>query len=101
MTRAFIVRPRADFDLDELVEHIALRDPRAALRFESWVRETYRRIERFPAMASVRTTSRGPVRLRQVLRYPRFLIIYRFDDTVIEVIRIVRGARDLDKLLGT
>ncbi len=101
MSRAFVIRPRAVFDLDELVDQIAVRDLRAALRFQRWVRETFERIERFPLFGDVKNTPEGPVRLRQVLRYPRFVIAYHVTDSEIEVFRIVRGARDLDALLGT
>jgi len=91
MNRELVIRPRADFELDELVEQIARRDERAAARFRDRVEETLRRIERFPELGPLLEIPEGPFRVRQVLRYPRFVIIYRLTDTLIDVARIVRG----------
>lgn len=76
MSRILRFRIRADFDLDELVEHIASRDERAALRFRDRVQETVTGIVRRPNLGTHRITPRGrDLRLRQVLRYPKFVII--------------------------
>ena len=74
------------------------RDERAAARFRDRVEETLRRITRFPELGSLLETPQGPFRVRQVLRYPRLVIIYRLTDTLIDVARIVRGMRNFDLL---
>lgn len=100
MSRSLRIRPRAEMDLDELVEYIARRDDRAALRFQDRVRETVDRIVRSPHLGTARVTPRGRhLRLRQVLRYPKFVIIYQLTDTTIDILRIVRGSRNLDVFL--
>jgi toxin ParE1/3/4 len=99
MSRTLRFRIRAEFDLDELVEYIGRRDERAALRFRDRVQETVARIVRWPHLGSQQITPRGRhLRLRQVLRYPKFVVIYQVTDTTIDVLRIVRGTRNLDAL---
>jgi plasmid stabilization system protein ParE len=39
------------------------------------------------------------VRLRQVLRYPKFVVIYEVTDQTIDILRVVRGSRNLDVFL--
>jgi plasmid stabilization system protein ParE len=100
MSRALRIRVRAEFDLDELSEYIARRDVRAALRFRDRVRETVTRIARWPHLGTERVTGAGrQVRLRQVLRYPRFVVIYEITDQTIDILRVVRGSRNLDVFL--
>lgn len=100
MNRAVRIRLRAELDLDELIEWIADRDERAAVRFHVRVRETIERIGRFPELASRVVTRKGrQLRLETVKRYPRYVIVYQFSDTEVEILRIVRGSRNLNELL--
>lgn len=100
MSRTLRIRVRAEFDLDELVDYIARRDQRAALRFRDRVQETVSRIVRWPNLGTERVTATGRhVRLRQVLRYPKFVIIYEVTDRTIDILRVVRGSRNLDVFL--
>jgi plasmid stabilization system protein ParE len=100
MSRIPRIRVRAEFDLDELVDYIARRDERAALRFRDRVQETVTRIVRWPHLGTQRITATGRrVRLRQVLRYPKFVVIYEVTDQTIDILRVVRGSRNLDVFL--
>ena len=100
MSRQLRIRVRAEFDLDELADYIAGRDPRAALRFRDRVQETVTRIVRWPHLGARRVTETGHhVRLRQVLRYPKFVVIYEVTDQLIDILRVVRGTRNLDVFL--
>jgi plasmid stabilization system protein ParE len=100
MSRTLRIRVRAEFDLDELVEYIARRDRHAALRFRDRVQETVSRIVRWPHLGTQRVTETGRhVRLRQVLRYPKYVVIYAVTDQLIDILRVVRGTRNLDVFL--
>jgi toxin ParE1/3/4 len=98
MSRKLNIRPRADWDLDGLVEYIARRNEDAAERVQDRIEETLRRIEQFPFMGLKLPTRQGLYRVRPVLRFRQFVIIYQITDTTIEVVRIVRGVRDLGRL---
>jgi plasmid stabilization system protein ParE len=100
MSRSLRVRVRAELDLDEIMNWIADRDGRAALRFQDRVRETIERIGRFPELSSELVTRKGRhFRITTVKRYRQFVIIYTLTDSAIEILRIVRGSRKLDNLL--
>ena len=100
MSHILRIRVRAEFDLDELSDYIARRDVRAAIRFRDRVQETVTRIVRWPHIGTERLTRTGRrVRLRQVLRYPKFVVIYEVTDQTVDILRVVRGSRNLDVFL--
>jgi toxin ParE1/3/4 len=100
MSQPLRVLLRAELDIDEIMDWIGNRDERAALRFQACVRETIGRIERFPNLSSELVTRRGKrLRITAVKRYRRFVIVYRLTESDIEVLRVVRGLRNLDQLL--
>lgn len=100
MSQPLRVLLRAELDIDEIMDWIADRDERAALRFQACVRETLGRIEQFPNLSSELVTPRGKrLRITAVKRYRRFVVIYRMTESEIEVLRVIRGSRNLDRLL--
>jgi len=100
MSLPLVIRPRADWELDDIITWIADRDARAAHRFREKVEETFERIQQFPRLGSKSVTPEGTFWIRQVLRYRRFIIVYQITETRIEVLRIMRGSRNLKILPG-
>jgi toxin ParE1/3/4 len=93
----------AQHDLEECAEYIRQNNPRSALRFLRAARTTMERLLATPALGS-RYESDEPelagVRFFPVSRYRNYLVFYRPTATGIEVLRVLHGARDIERLLA-
>lgn len=103
MRRSCKRSPAARADVIETVNYLADRDMGAAARFARAVRTTEALIVDTPGLGSPRKL--GGARLRGLRMHPvqgfkRWLIFYIERPGVIEVMRVLHGARDLQALLG-
>jgi len=100
--RRILLRPEAERDLDEQADYIA-RDHsiEAALRFYSAVEETLALLVAQPRLGTARRF-RNPllagVRMCVVKGREKHLIFYRPTKGGIEVLRVLHGARDIERL---
>jgi len=100
--RRILLRPEAERDLDEQADYIA-RDHslEAALRFYAAVEETLALLMAQPRMGTARRF-RNPllsgVRMCVVRGWEKHLVFYRPVKGGIDVLRILHGARDLERL---
>ena len=95
--------PAADADIDDIAAYIAHDSMDAALRFLDAIDDTLRLIREHPkrqALYGFRNERLHDVRRRAVIGFPKFLIFYRVSGRVVEVIRVLHGARDLTRALG-
>jgi toxin ParE1/3/4 len=97
------VRVVADRDIDQIAEHIAADNIDAAIRFVSKVRAAYELLSQFPKAGQRR---RGSIpRLGQIRSWPlgghfaNYLILYAERDYGVEILRVVHGAQDVDRLV--
>jgi toxin ParE1/3/4 len=92
------IRPAADTDVNEAAEHIARDNLVAALRFLDSTEQTYRQIlahpRRWPRY-ELDDPRLVDVRKRSVIGFPNFLVFYRVEGDIVEIIRVLHGARDL------
>ena len=98
MTPQIIVRPRADWDVDEQVEHIEASNPAAARRFLAAVQDSFRRLADMPGLGSLcEFTNPRYANLRQwpVRRFKNHVIFYRPVEAGIEIVRVLHAARDI------
>lgn len=103
MKRRVFFRPEAERDLDEQAEYIASeRSIDAALKFYEAAEETLALILAHPRLGVARRF-RNPLlvglRVCVVSGFEKHLIFYRPAKGGIEVIRVLHGARDIDRLL--
>jgi toxin ParE1/3/4 len=74
-----------------------------ALRWEKAVTGAIQQVLRYPAVGPL-CTFRSPelhdVRRTTVPKFPKHLLFYSFDEKEIFVLRIVHGARDLERLFS-
>jgi plasmid stabilization system protein ParE len=104
MTGRVILRPQVPGDLEEIIDYLAARSPRAAVRFAQAVHETIGDLARMPGMGSpkrFRAKRLAGIRSWLVRGFPNHLILYRPVDVGIEVFAVVHGARRLGRILGT
>ena len=97
------VRLTADRDIDQIADHIALDNIDAAIRFVHRVRAAYELLARFPKGGQLRHTSHpqvGAIRSWPLGgHFANYLILYGERDYGVEILRVVHGAQDVDRLL--
>lgn len=93
--------PQAENDLIEIWNYIAQDSVESADRVEAAVYEACAFLADGPLRGHVREdlTSR-PVRFWTVQRYPNYIVVYDPESRPLEIIRILRGARDIRAILG-
>jgi toxin ParE1/3/4 len=96
-----VVREAVDRDVAEISDYYARESLDVAIRFLHAVRRAYEALLKMPGMGALRNfpNSRyAGVRSWPVKGFERILIFYRPIPDGIEIIRILHGARDLEKL---
>ena len=104
MKRSITVSPRAVQDSEEVFAYYTLecKDPALARRFVEAVSDTLQGIEKAPHLGirwfalNQRLTS---LRWKRIRGFTKYLIFYRYEGNVVEVVRILHGARDLEQIL--
>jgi toxin ParE1/3/4 len=98
-----VVRPRADFDLDEQAEYIAQDSVAVARRFYEAAEKAFERLAGMPGMGGS-WESRDPkyadLRMWPIPGFGKHLIFYRVIADGVEIVRILHSARDIDSILG-
>ena len=93
----YILARDADLDLDNIWEHIAEDDIDAADRWIERLFEAFEKLGRTPGMGH----KRDDLTKHPLLFWPvdSYLIIYRTGRTMIEIVAVTQGARDIPAFL--
>jgi toxin ParE1/3/4 len=97
------IRPRARLDVDEHFLRIGANNPEAALRFLDATEQAFIRIQGEPGVGSPRyakTPSLRGLRMWPIKGFENYLTFYLEHENVVEVIRVLHGARDLKSILS-
>ena len=94
MAKLRFTRP-ARQDLDDIWAYIGRDNPDAAGDFVDRIGATCRRISEMPYMGRDRPDILAGIRSFAVGRY---LILYRFSDDSVEILRVIHSARDIGTL---
>jgi toxin ParE1/3/4 len=97
-----VVRPKARLDIAEIAAHIGEENFTAATRFLDEVYGAFNMLANMPLMGSARRFRRESLRGLRLWRVPHFenyLVVYRPGISGVEVIRVLHGARNIEKLL--
>jgi toxin ParE1/3/4 len=104
MSRAIIKRPQAEVDL---IGHYAFLSERVSIenadRFLNAVENILNLLAKSPGIGTVHRTNKpelANIRFLPVSKFRRFLVFYETFDDRIELVRVIHGARDLDRILG-
>jgi len=102
-TPLYRVLPAADADLDELAAHLAQNASlETALRFYDAARRTFEQIARAPGLGERRESANprlANLRVRRIDGFESHLIFYRPTDDAIDIVRVLHGARDINRIL--
>lgn len=95
-----IFRPQFWRDLEEGVAYLADKaSPNIAQRWHEEVMETVGRVKGQPGVGRVRHDLTPPgIRSLILHRYPRYLLFYRWDADVVEILRVKHGRMHLPAL---
>jgi len=99
----YVLLPSADRDLELQADYLAeAASIEIALRFLTAAHETFCSLAKHPRMGW--RPSLGPafrsIRAFRVMGFEKILIFYRPGDGVLEIVRILHGARDLEALFA-
>lgn len=88
-------RPAARLDAIEIATYLTESSPQAAERFLANLRESTHRLVEAPRSGRIWAEHRsiGEVRWIPVRGFPNHLVFYRVDQRVIEILRVLHGAR--------
>ncbi|MEG4404690.1 type II toxin-antitoxin system RelE/ParE family toxin [Microcoleus sp. MON2_D5] len=93
----YIVSPEASRDLDEISDYFAARNIESGEQFVEEFNRKCRNLINFPNMGRSYEELAASVRGLPLMGY---IILYRAIDSGIEIIRVVRGERDLPSLFS-
>ena len=96
----FSLRPQAQQDLAQLLEHIALDNIDAAYRVRDAIMHTFKTLSENPLIGKeITDLSIKDVRRFPVSGFNNYSIFYRITDQTIEIIRLGYGDRDWGNIL--
>lgn len=101
MSRRIRILPRANMDLRETSDYIGIDSMEAGLRFWEAAHRTFDQLAEYPEIGRRRHVDvphLSDLRQWPVKGFERNLIFYRVHDDVLEVIRVMHGARDIDNI---
>jgi len=103
VSRRIVVRPLAKSDLDEQALYIAQDSVNAALRFLDAAQAAFDRLSSFPEIGTRREflhLDLRDVRSWPIPKFEKHVIFYRISGSLVDILRVVHSARDLDSILG-
>lgn len=103
MTSRVIKQPKARRDITQLGLYLKQHSPAAARRFLDAVEQACRKLAAMPEMGSLWGAPEpelAGLRCWPIHRFENYLIFYRPLPDGIEVVRVLHGSQDVERLLG-
>jgi toxin ParE1/3/4 len=97
------ILPAADVDVDDLALYIAQNSVEQAARFYDAAAATYKQLLEYPdrwAIYGFTDPRLRDLRKYSIIGFPNHLVFYRIDSDMVEIVRVVHGARDLPALFA-
>jgi len=91
-----IISPSAEADLGGILDHISQDKLGAAQRFVAKLRETCKTLGENPHLGAVWPQIGDG--MWRAFAFQKYVIFYRTSDDLVEILRVVHGARDLERL---
>ena len=97
------LKPQADRDINNQFEFIAKDNLEAAIRFYEAAFSTFDLLRTNPNIGPARefvNPQLKDIRMWLVKGFEKYLIFYRVTDELIEIVRVLHAARDIDGILS-
>jgi plasmid stabilization system protein ParE len=93
--------PEAAADLFEIWSYVASDNAEAADRVEAAIYDACAFVAQAPLSGQVRRNlTNRPIRFWTVQRFPNYVLVYRPDTQPLQVIRILHGKQNIQRILG-
>jgi toxin ParE1/3/4 len=102
MNLRILIHEDATIDLHEHCNYLAQNSQNSALQFFDAARQTFAALARMPGMGQKYESEDDDIiniRKWAVKGFKQYLIFYRYDNELLEILRIVHATRDLIPLL--
>jgi len=97
------ITPQAERDIDGETVYLAEKaDAETGIRFFEAAHETFQALLEMPGRGRVRALTNprlADVRQWPVSGFEKYLIFYRIVPTGVDIVRVLHGARDIDRIL--
>ena len=94
----FVLTPAAEGDLLKIIEYLEGDNPNAVLKVVDALDQAMQRLAESPGLGHVRPDlTDEDVRFWPVFKY---LVIYRPETNPLEIVRVLHGQRDVQRILG-
>jgi toxin ParE1/3/4 len=95
------IRPKARHDLAYAAAWIKLDNPQASMAFRAAAERELELLRAHPFLGRRRHFRTPGLRSWRISGFENYLIFYRSTDLGLEVVRVLHGAQDLQKILGS
>ena len=94
----FVLTPAAEGDLLKIIEYLEGDNPNAVLKVVDAIDQAMQRLAESPGIGHVRPDlTDEDVRFWPVFKY---LVVYRPESKPLEIVRVLHGRRDVERILG-
>ena len=94
----FVLTPAAEGDLLKIIEYLKGDNPNAVLKVVDALDQAMQRLAESPGIGHVRPDlTDEDVRFWPVFTY---LVVYRSETKPLEIVRVLHGKRDVERILG-
>jgi len=98
MTLSLFITPEANQNVRKIARYLEERNVSAARRFTRAIEQTGKMLLQDPELGErLRSDPAGQIRYRTVSGFRNYLIFYRRRDAILEIVRVLHGAMDMDK----
>ncbi len=98
MKKPFVLTPRAEQDIGDIWDYIAVDSIDAADRVLTALEKAILRLAKTPGIGHLREDLAD--RRHRFLLIFSYLIVYRFETKPLQIIRVIHAARDVQSILG-
>ena len=94
----FVLTPAAEGDLLKIIEYLEGDNPNAVLKVDDALDKAMQRLTEIPAIGHERSDlTNEDVRFWPVFKY---LVVYRPETKPLEIVRVLHGRRDVERILS-
>jgi toxin ParE1/3/4 len=97
------IRPAAATDIDEIVDYLAEENPSVAQGFIRDLQKSFDLLTSNPKIGvkrQYRLEALSEIRMFPLKKFSSYLVFYQADDGAIDVVRLLHGHRDIERLFS-
>jgi len=98
------IRPVASQDIDEIVDYFALVNTQAAQDFVNDLQSCFALLSenaKIGVQREYRAKALASMRMFPLKKFSSYLVFYMADDQTIDIVRVLHGKRDIERLFKT